>query len=176
MLVRFIVQTYYDEITWRRNGCWLLIFVFDKACQINMVIKYEDILKIITVLGDDENLRITVKQSAKGGLIAGFSCAVGGLIAGPPGLAVGGAVGGCLAAYVTSDSFKPLSTVILYEMKPIDQNALVQAVTNITQNIDAMDALELLAIIQGSNALKAKILSEVTTYCQRQLNTEVISN
>ena len=141
-----------------------------------MVIKYEDILKIITVLGDDENLRITVKQSAKGGLIAGFSCAVGGLIAGPPGLAVGGAVGGCLAAYVTGDSFKPLSTVILYEMEPIDQNALVQAVTNITQNIDAMDALELLAIIQGSNALKAKILSEVTTYCQRQLNTEVISN
>ena len=141
-----------------------------------MVIKYEDILKIITVLGDDENLRITVKQSAKGGLIAGISCAVGGLIAGPPGLAVGGAVGGCLAAYVTSESFKPLSTVILYEMEPIDQNALVQAVTNITKNIDAMDALELLAIIQGSNALKAKILSEVTTYCQRQLNTEVISN
>ena len=66
-----------------------------KTIRIKMVIKYEDILKIITTLGDDENLRITVKQSAKGGLIAGVSCAVGGLIAGPPGLAVGGAAGGC---------------------------------------------------------------------------------
>ena len=55
-----------------------------------MVVQYNDILKIVTTLGDDENLQITVKQSAKGGLIAGISCALGGLIGGPPGLAVGG--------------------------------------------------------------------------------------
>ena len=139
-----------------------------------MVIKYEDILKVISTLCDDENLRITVKQSAKGGLIAGVSCAVGGLIAGPPGLAVGGAAGGCLAAYWAGNSFKSLSTVILYEMKPIDQKALVNAIQNIIQNVDAMDAIELLALLQGSNALKAKILSEVTTYCQQQLNYEFV--
>merc|ERR1712226_1445631 len=133
-----------------------------------------DILTIITTLGDDENLRITVKQSAKGGLIAGISCAVGGLIGGPPGLAVGGAAGGCLAAYWAGNSFKSLSTVILYEMKPIDQKALVNAIQNIIQNVDAMDAIELLALLQGSNALKAKILSELTTYCQQQLHYEFL--
>ena len=140
-----------------------------------MVIKYEDILKVITTLGDDENLKITVKQSAKGGLIAGVSCAIGGLVGGPPGLAVGGAAGGCLAAYWAGNSFKPLSTVILYEMQPIDQKALVDAVQNIIQNVDAMDAMELLALLQGSNALKAKVLSEVTTYCTQQLNYEFAS-
>ena len=140
-----------------------------------MVIQYEDILTIITTLGDDENLRITVKQSAKGGLIAGISCAVGGLIGGPPGLAVGGAAGGCLAAYVAGNSFKPLSTVILYEMEPIHQRALVEAVTKIIQNLDAMDAIELLALVQGTTALKAKVLSEITTYCQRQLQLDVLS-
>lgn len=137
-----------------------------------MVIKYEDILKVITTLGDDENLRITVKQSAKGGLIAGISCAVGGLLAGPPGLAVGGAAGGCLAAYLAGNSFKPLSIVILYDMKPVDQRALVDAVTKIIQNVDAMDVIELLALTQGSAVLKAKILGEVTSYCQQQLNYE----
>ena len=141
-----------------------------------MVIKYEDILKVITTLGDDENLRITVKQSAKGGLIAGVSCTVGGLVAGPPGLAIGGAVGGCLAAYLAGNSFKPLSTVIMYEMKPVDQRALVEAVTKIIQNVDAMDAIELLALTQGSAALKAKILGEVTSYCQQQLNYEFLPN
>merc|ERR1712156_916203 len=120
-----------------------------------MVIKYEDILKVITTLGDDENLKITVKQSAKGGLIAGVSCAIG-----------------CLAAHWAGNSFKPLSTVILYEMRPIDQKALVDAVQNIIQNVDAMDAMELLALLQGSNALKAKILGEMTTYCTQQLNYE----
>ena len=141
-----------------------------------MVIKYEDILRVITTLGDDENLKITVKQSAKGGLIAGVSCAVGGLIAGPPGLAVGGAAGGCLAAYLAGNSFKPLSAVILYEMKHIDQKALVEAVQNIIQNVDVMDAMELLALIQGSQALKAKIVREITTYCTQQLNYEFTSS
>ena len=141
-----------------------------------MVIPYSDILNIITTLGDDKNLRITVKQSAKGGLIAGISCAVGGLLAGPPGLAVGGAAGGCIAAYLGANKFKPLSTVILYDMKPVDQRALVDAVRNIIQNVDIMDAVELLALIQGSAALKARILSEVTTYCQQQLNLQVLSS
>ena len=141
-----------------------------------MVIKYEDILKVITTLGDDENLKITIKQSAKGGLIAGVSCAVGGLIAGPPGLAVGGAAGGCLAAYVAGNSFKPLSAVILYDMKPIDQKGLVDAVQNIIQNVDVMDAMELIALIQGSNALKAKVLREITTYCTQQMNYQFVSS
>ena len=143
---------------------------------VKMVVQYNDILKIITTLMDDENLQITVKQSAKGGLIAGISCTVGGLIAGPPGLAVGGAAGGCLAAYFAGNSFKPLSTVILYEMKPVDQRALVNAVTKIIQNLDVMDAVELLALIQGSAALKAKIVGELTTYCQQQLNLQVLSS
>ena len=151
---------------------------FEKGSSycVKMVVQYNDILNIITTLGDDENLRITVKQSAKGGLIAGVTCAVGGLIGGPPGLAVGGAAGGCLAAYLAGNSFKPLSAVILYEMKPVDQRALVNAVTKIIQNVDVMDAVELLALIQGSAALKAKILGEVTTYCQQQLSLQVLSN
>ena len=55
-----------------------------------MVIKYDDVLTIITTIGDDENLQITFKQSAKGGLIAGIATALGGLVGGPPGLAAGG--------------------------------------------------------------------------------------
>lgn len=56
-------------------------------------------------------------SGSEGSLIAGGTCALGGLVLGPPGLAIGGAVGGGIAYCLAKDTFKPLSHVILYEMR-----------------------------------------------------------
>ena len=56
-------------------------------------------------------LQVTVKESLKGGAIAGICTMAGGVVGGPAGLAVGGAMGGCLAAYLAQDKFLPVSTV-----------------------------------------------------------------
>ena len=42
-----------------------------------MVIRYNDVLELITVLTDDKNLQCTVKESAKGGLVAGGVAGLG---------------------------------------------------------------------------------------------------
>ena len=89
-------------------SCNKLISFTDKK----MVIRYNDILTVITTLCDDEGLKVTVKGSAKGGLIAGATSAVGGLVLGPLGLAIGGTVGG-LIAYATAEPYKPVSQVRL---------------------------------------------------------------
>ena len=139
-----------------------------------MVIKYEEILNVVATLGDDENLQVTVKRSIIGGLIAGVICTVGGLIAGPIGLVFGGTAGGFVASYFTGGSFKPMSTAIR-EMRPADQRKLVDSVTKIIENAEAMDAIELLALIQGSSVLKAKVVGEMTSYCQDRLSLNVSS-
>ena len=138
-----------------------------------MVIQYDEILNIITTLGDNENLRITAKRSIKGGLIGGVIMTVTALMLGPPGFLIGGVVGG-LVAYNTSDSFKPISSVIL-EMEPADQRSLVDSVTNVIENLTPMDALTLLPLIHGSPVLKAQIVGEITSFCQQQLNLKVLS-
>ena len=138
-----------------------------------MVIRYNDILTVITTVGDDEQIRVAVKESVKGGLIAGTSCAVGGLLLGPMGLAVGGAVGGAAAAYMAQNAFRPVSTVIMHEMREEQRDQLVAAVRNVLNDADGMDAAEILALVQGSNALKARIASELFTFFARQMNMNV---
>lgn len=137
-----------------------------------MVVRYNDILTVITTLGDDECLKVTVKGSAKGGLIAGVTSALGGLILGPLGLAVGGTLGGLLA-YAASEPYKPVSQVIMYEMRPVDQEKLVGAVRNLVEGFDIQDAIELVALVQGNPVLKAKVIAEMTTFFKHQLDMQL---
>lgn len=63
----------------------------------------EEFLRGIAMLTDNRNMRVTLKQSGKGAAVCGAMCFIGGLIAGPVGLAVGGTVGG-VTAYRMSGS------------------------------------------------------------------------
>lgn len=49
----------------------------------------ESIYEICTVLSEQEDLKVTVKQSGKGALLVGVCTFGGGLVAGPIGMAVG---------------------------------------------------------------------------------------
>ena len=51
------------------------------------------------------------------------------------GLALGGAVGGALAAYIAQDRFKPLLEVILVDMKQDQRDRMVQGLRNVLANV-----------------------------------------
>ncbi len=139
-----------------------------------MVIRYNDIVQVVTTLADEENIQVAVKETLKGGLIAGSACIAGGLLLGPPGLAIGGAVGGGLAYCLARDKFKPMSQVILYEMSAEQQTQLVDSVKNILRDADATDAVELMALLNGNVALKAKIAQEVARFASHQMNMHIM--
>lgn len=48
-----------------------------------MPINSDELLRAVAILADDNNLRVTVKQSGKGAAICGAICFIGGLIGGP---------------------------------------------------------------------------------------------
>ena len=54
-----------------------------------MPILMSDILDILAILADNENIRVNVKEYLKGGVTAGICTAVGGMLGGPIGMAVG---------------------------------------------------------------------------------------
>lgn len=64
-----------------------------------------ELIKAIAVLADREDVRVSVKQSAKGAIVAGTCCFIGGILLGPPGLAIGGVAGGITAYKMTKGKF-----------------------------------------------------------------------
>ena len=48
-----------------------------------------EVIEVLVKLSEEENLRLTVVESVKGAATAGVGALIGGVIAGPIGLAVG---------------------------------------------------------------------------------------
>lgn len=53
------------------------------------------------------------------------------------------------------------------------QRQLVDSVKNIVRDVDAADAVELLALLNGSVMLKAKIAEEMTRFAAHQMNLQI---
>ena len=103
-----------------------------------MVISYSSVLEVMTVLSEEKELRVTVTESGKGALLTGGVAGLGGLLLGPLGLALGGAVGGCIAAWRAQGNFKPLMEVILYDLKQEQRERMVESVRTILANIGSL--------------------------------------
>ncbi|XP_006887890.1 PREDICTED: protein C19orf12 homolog [Elephantulus edwardii] len=82
-----------------------------------------DIMQLLCSVSEERKMKAAFKQSGKGALVTGAVAFVGGLVGGPPGLALGGAVGGLLGAWMTSGQFKPIPQIIM-ELPPAEQQKL----------------------------------------------------
>ena len=138
-----------------------------------MVLSYQDIMEVIRILCEDQSLAVTVKESGKGALVTGGVAGLGGLVLGPMGLALGGAVGGALAAWIAQDKFKPLLQVIMEDMREEQRMKMVDSLRNVLTNIEPTDALTLVAVVQGNQALKTRLAQEMVTFLSSQCNIYV---
>jgi len=130
------------------------------------------VIELCTSLASEENLQVTAKESMKGGAIAGICTMAGGVVGGPAGLAVGGAFGGCLAAYLAQDKFLPVSTVI-QRMSPEKRRILANNVQELVTNIRAEDVATIMALLAGDVILRQRILSKIVQTVEEQANLRV---
>lgn len=138
-----------------------------------MPIDIKDVMTLLSTLSKEENLRVTVKQSVRGGVIAGLTTAMGGIIAGPPGLAIGGGLGGTLAYYLTNNSFKPAAQVIL-DMPKDQQEILYTDAMKVLNKLDYTDLVTLTLLVQGDALIGKQLVGVVMNHLKTNLNMEVL--
>uniref|UniRef100_H2YM29 Uncharacterized protein n=1 Tax=Ciona savignyi TaxID=51511 RepID=H2YM29_CIOSA len=136
-----------------------------------MPLRSNDVMQLLVTLAQEENIQVTVTQALRGGLLAGGGALVGGLIGGPVGIAFGASVGG-LAAVATSQEFKPLYVVIKQLPAP-QKKELERRVMNIISGFELQDGLALLALVNGSAAIKLKIILAMTDFFTSSLGYQI---
>ncbi|XP_076333567.1 protein C19orf12 homolog [Tachypleus tridentatus] len=137
-----------------------------------MPVDTDELMNILMILASEENLKVTVNESVKGGLLTGTSAALGGLLMGPVGLAVGGAVGGCAASYMAADKFKPVVEV-LQEMSYDKKKRLAQAVKNVISNLNITDVAKLAVLLSRNTAVRKMVIDAVISFLRNELNYKV---
>ncbi|XP_023988124.1 protein C19orf12 homolog isoform X2 [Physeter macrocephalus] len=137
-----------------------------------MPVAVEDIMRLLCSVSEERKMRAAVKHSGRGALVTGAVAFAGGLVGGPPGLALGGAVGGLLGAWMTSGQFKPVPQIIM-ELPPAEQQKLFNEATAIVRRLEWTDAVQLTMLVMGSEALQQQLLAMLANYVTKELRAEV---
>ncbi|KAJ3594108.1 hypothetical protein NHX12_006440 [Muraenolepis orangiensis] len=128
----------------------------------------EDIMRLCREISAHQNISVTFRQSAKGAMMVGGCAFLGGLLAGPPGLAVGGAMGGMVGFWATTGKFKPLPQVLM-ELSPSQQKRLYAQVMVVLSGVDWTDVAQAVALVMGSATLQQQVTAALLNYVTKEL-------
>ncbi|KAK7070452.1 hypothetical protein SK128_027558 [Halocaridina rubra] len=138
-----------------------------------MPINTQEVLSLVSQICEEEKLRVAIKESLKGGLIAGGTTAVGGLLGGPIGLAIGGTIGGLSAAYMSQGKFKSVASIISNDLTPAQRESLANSVRRIINDIGPSDVAAI-TVFMLEPSVKGRIIQEVAGFLQSQLQLTII--
>lgn len=159
-----------------------------------MVINTSELLDGIAILTDEQNMRVTITSSAKGAMITGATCFVGGILAGPIGLAVGGVLGGLsswklmqgnifhssltglgfLTNGLVSGQFKPISEVIRNDMTIRQKEMLKEHILAAVSGFEPKDLAILLPLIMGNHSIQTAVLRTVVSFITNEMHLQIV--
>ncbi|NWR76927.1 CS012 protein, partial [Centropus bengalensis] len=137
-----------------------------------MPINVDDVMQLFCHLSQEKGMKAAFKHSGRGALLAGATAFLGGLVGGPPGIAVGGAFGGLLGAWMTNGQFKPVPQ-ILAELPPAEQQKLYEEAVVILRRLDWTDVAQLTALVMGNAGLQQQLTGVLINYLSKELRAEI---
>ncbi|NWH85116.1 CS012 protein, partial [Aegithalos caudatus] len=136
-----------------------------------MPIRPDDVMALLSHLAKVKGMKAAVTNSGKGALLTGASAFVGGVLGGPPGIAVGGAVGGLLG-WITSGQFKSVPQ-ILVELPDAEKQKLCAEATAIVKNLNWTDAAQLIAVVMANPSVRDMVLGVLTNFLTNELKAQI---
>ncbi|XP_008308111.1 protein C19orf12 homolog [Cynoglossus semilaevis] len=137
-----------------------------------MASRINDVMNLCCKLSAHEQIKVAIKNSTKGAVVAGGCAFLGGVCAGPAGIAVGGALGGLMGSWLTRGQFRPLPELLM-EMSANQKQQLYDEVVNVLSGLDWMDAAQLIALVMGNSTLQHQVIATLLNYVTKELRADV---
>ncbi|NXX25528.1 CS012 protein, partial [Nicator chloris] len=136
-----------------------------------MPIRVDDVMTLLNHVAKVNGMKAAVTHSGRGALLTGASAFVGGVLGGPPGIALGGAVGG-LIGWITSGQFKSVPQILM-ELPAAEKQKLCSEAMAVVKNLNWTDAAQLIALVMAHSTLQEKVLGVLTTYLTNELKAQI---
>ncbi|XP_011670547.2 protein C19orf12 homolog isoform X2 [Strongylocentrotus purpuratus] len=137
-----------------------------------MPISAEELVRLLAILAEEENMKVTVKETLKGGAIAGAGAVIGGMCGGPMGLAVGGAVGGAFGAWMTKGKFKSIPE-ILFSFNQDERDSLYNHFRATFEGMEAQDFDKLSRLVTESTTVRGMAMDSLRGFFNEQMKMQV---
>lgn len=140
-----------------------------------MPVNERELIKAISLVADNAEVRVCVKQSLKGAGVCAAMSLAGGILLGPPGLAIGGTVGGLTAYKMARGTYRPIGE-ILNELTDDQKEQLVRHVTAAVKDVGIEDLTVLLPLLLANNSagIQLAVLNAVRTFVKNDLRLQII--
>ncbi|XP_004536446.1 protein C19orf12 homolog [Ceratitis capitata] len=139
-----------------------------------MPVDCRELVEAISIIANERNVQVTMKQATKGSLVCAASAFAGGILLGPVGLAVGSAAGGLMAYKMTSGKFRPLADVLINDLTDRQKEQLVRRVNNAVAEFAISDLAILLPMLMNNASIQEAVLKTAISFVSNELRVQVI--
>ncbi|XP_069072845.1 protein C19orf12 homolog isoform X3 [Pleurodeles waltl] len=132
----------------------------------------EAVMELLCHVAETDKIKAAVKHSTRGALYAGAAAFMGGLVGGPPGIAVGAAVGGLLGSWITRGQFEPLPKVIR-AMTECDKEKLYDEISSLIGGLTWADAPQLISLVMRDQTLKESVTTALINFMKKEFKARI---
>ncbi|NXI33172.1 CS012 protein, partial [Sterrhoptilus dennistouni] len=127
-----------------------------------MPIRDEDVMALLSHPDLVKDLKAAIKYSHRGALVTGASALVGGLLVGPAGFFIGGALGGFIG-WMTSGQFKSVPQIFM-ELSSAEKQKLRAEIEVIVKDLYWTDAPQLICLVLENPAIRGQVVAVLARY------------
>uniref|UniRef100_A0A182MIX7 Uncharacterized protein n=1 Tax=Anopheles culicifacies TaxID=139723 RepID=A0A182MIX7_9DIPT len=139
-----------------------------------MPINTRELLDAVAILTDQQPTRVALKNSAKGAIVTGSSSFLGGLLAGPIGLFIGGTLGGLISYAMTNNQFKPISHIIQHDLTVRQQEQLKERIIAALSEFHPTDLMVIIPLLTGNVSAQKAVISTVISFLTNEMRMQII--